>query len=119
MARLYPDDATRTLAALAAEAIRPPVAFHLDSEAGPVLEFDPPLTPAEQAVLDLLPSVIRSAVRLTPTEYSAVRAQMQILRDLRQLGRNAFMALSAAERDRMLYDAQVATTIVLLALLRD
>lgn len=56
---------------------------------------------------------------LTTEEYNAVRTQMQTLRALRQMGRNAFMALTAAERDRMLYDAFTATTTVLLSILRD
>jgi hypothetical protein len=48
-----------------------------------------------------------------------LRAPVQTIRDLRQMGRNAFMALTAAERDRLLYDAQAATTTILLALLRE
>ena len=60
-----------------------------------------------------------SRVNMTTEEYAAVRAQMQTLRDLRQMGRNAFMALTATERDRLMYDAFTATTQVFLSLLRD
>lgn len=47
------------------------------------------------------------------------RAAMQELRALRQLGRNAFMAETAAERDRRIYDALVAVTRVLIETRRD
>jgi hypothetical protein len=83
------------------------------------LVFDPELSTQEQATYDVLLSVLRSPVSLTPVEWSAIRPHIQTVRDLRQLGRNPFMALTAAERDRMLYDAQAATTTILLALLRD
>lgn len=63
--------------------------------------------------------IVATGFPFTPDQYAAVRQQMQVLRDLRQMGRNAFMALSAAERDRAMYDAFTAVTIVLLALLRD
>lgn len=103
---------------MATAAIRQPASFYLDSDTGPVLTFDPPLTAQEQAVYTGLVDVARSPVSITPAEYDAIRPQLQDLRDLRQLGRNAFMALTAAERDRQLYDAQTNTTIILLALLR-
>lgn len=81
--------------------------------------FTPDLSPAEVAAFELRVAVADSPVPLTTAEYAAVRAQMQILRDLRQLGRNPFMALTAADRDRRLYDATVAVTEIFLALLRD
>jgi hypothetical protein len=77
------------------------------------LEWDTDLSAAEAQ------TVARSAEPMTTEAYAAVRAQMQTLRDLRQLGRNAFMQLAANDRDRMLYDALVAQTIIDLALLRD
>lgn len=83
------------------------------------LVFDPDLSLAEQAQLATLVSVSRSPVQLTPAEYAAVRAQMQTLRALRQMTRAEFMALTAAERDRATYDALVAVTETLLAILRD
>jgi hypothetical protein len=99
---------------------RCPASYELDQYGVPILvDFVPPLTTEEQATLALLVAVARSPVALTTGEYSAIRSHVQALRDFRQLGRNAFMALTAAERDRQLYDAQTATTIVLLALLRE
>jgi hypothetical protein len=83
------------------------------------LEWDTDLTPAElQAVADVQ-AIARAGAPMTTEAYAAVRAQMQVLRDLRQLGRNAFMALTAADRDRMIYDALVTQTIIDLAILRD
>jgi hypothetical protein len=82
--------------------------------------YDPDLSAQEQATFDDALARVRSSMgHLTSAQYAAVRDQMQVLRDFRQLGRSAFMALTAAERDRQLYDAQTATTIVLLAILRD
>ena len=82
--------------------------------------FDPPLTAQEETALALIRAVVKSGMaHLTPAEFQTVRTNLATLRDFRQLGRNAFMALTAAERDRLLYDAQTATTIVLLAILRD
>lgn len=81
--------------------------------------FTPDLTTDESATVN---DLIRLAIASGPwssAAYAAVRTEMQALRDLRQLGRNAFMALSATERDRMIYDALVAQTIIDLAILRD
>jgi hypothetical protein len=116
-----PDAIAHRVVALATEYIRAPASYASDSETGaPVLEFDPPLTAEEQTTYVLLVALARSGMaHLSPTEYQTVRTNLASLRDFRQLGRNAFMALTAAERDRMLYDAQTATTIVLLAILRD
>jgi hypothetical protein len=72
---------------------------------------------AEDRALDA--HIASTGLNMTRDQYNAVRAQMQTLRDLRQLGRNAFMALTAAERDRLTYDAMTSVTIVLLAILRD
>jgi hypothetical protein len=81
--------------------------------------FDPPLTPGEQAEWDALLKLASMLEPMSTAQYDALRPQMQTLRELRQLGRNAFMALTAADRDRMIYDALVAQTIIDLALLRD
>lgn len=62
---------------------------------------------------------IRQGLRSPLADWAAVRADIQTIRDLRQLGRNAFMALPDAERFRRLYDAQSATTTILLAILRE
>jgi hypothetical protein len=83
------------------------------------LEWDTDLSAAEAQTVADVQTIARSAEPMTTEAYAAVRAQMQTLRDLRQLGRNAFMQLAANDRDRMLYDALVAQTIIDLALLRD
>jgi hypothetical protein len=84
-----------------------------------IFVFDPDLTPDEVATYDALVRGAASTRPMSPTQYSAVRSQMQSLRDLRQIGRSAFMALTAAERDRMMYDAMTAVTVALIAILRD
>lgn len=61
----------------------------------------------------------QTGAALTTEQYAAVRSQMQVLRALRQLGRNAFLALTAAERDREMYNAMMAATEILLVQLRD
>lgn len=98
---------------LAASSVRPCV---IDWDAM-ALVFEADLTAPELAALDALVTATRSP--FPPGEYDRIRPALQVLRDLRQLGRAPFLALTAAERDRQLYDAQTATTIILLALLRD
>jgi hypothetical protein len=94
-----------------------PVGLILSDGSGVTLSFTPDLSPEQVTTLDL---VVQAADAGLPTSiYDAVRPDVQTIRDLRQMGRNAFMALSAAERDRLLYDAQAATTTILLALLRE
>lgn len=83
------------------------------------LVWNPDLSAADQSTADAILRSLLSEEPMTTQQYKDVRAQVQVLRDLRQLGRNAFMALPAADRDRMLYDALVAQTIIDLALLRD
>lgn len=78
-------------------------------------DFTPP-TEADRALEAVIAS---TGLNMTRDQYNAVRTQMQTLRALRQMGRNAFMGLSQAERDRTLYDAFTATTQVFLAILRD
>lgn len=88
---------------------------------GPTVDitYDPDLTPEEQATWDTLAQLATGATLITPAELDTIRPSMVVLRDLRQMGRAAFMALTAAERDRLSYDAHVATTMILLAILRD
>lgn len=88
---------------------------------GPTVDitYDPDLTPEEQATWDTLAQLATGATLITPAELDTIRPSMVALRDLRQMGRAAFMALTAAERDRLSYDAHVATTMILLAILRD
>jgi hypothetical protein len=117
--RTFPDALTERVVALCRQYLRDPLGYATD-DGVPVLDFDPPLTAEEQTTYALLVALARSGMKhLSPTEYQTVRTNLAALRDFRQLGRNAFMALTAAERDRQLYDAQTATTIVLLAILRD
>jgi hypothetical protein len=82
--------------------------------------WTPDLSPIDLAIVNDIVALLESGMsHLTPAEYANIRPQLVIIRDLRQMGRNAFMALSATERDRLLYDAQAATTTILLAVLRE
>jgi hypothetical protein len=83
------------------------------------ITYTPDLTAPEQAIVDTIARLSVGTTLVTPAEYDAIRDDIVVIRDLRQLGRNAFMALTAADRDRQLYDAQAATTTILLALLRE
>lgn len=80
------------------------------------LIFRADLTPEQSATVQ---TIIDTATPLDPASYAALRSEMQTLRALRQMGRNAFMDLTAAERDRAMYDAFTSVTKVLLAILRD
>ena len=82
--------------------------------------YTPDLSAAEVTAFDDFVRTYRTwDVQMTVDEYRALKPHLQVIRDLRQMGRNAFMALTAAERDRLLYDAQAATTTILLAVLRE
>lgn len=119
MARTPPDVTTARLLELCARYLRPAAESYVE-DGTPVLVFVPVLTTEEQATYATLLALAKSGMsHLTPDEYATVRPQLTVIRDLRQMGRNAFMALTAAERDRALYDAQAATTTILLALLRE
>jgi hypothetical protein len=114
------------------------VAAHLEAKGQPcvirvgehfVISGDFTAADLDTALADFVPStaedraldahIASTGLNMTRDQYNAVRAQMQTLRDLRQMGRNAFMGLSAAERDRLIYDAMTSVTIVLLSILRD
>ena len=75
-----------------------------------------PLTSEQIATIDRLRA---SGLLMDLPTYDLVRPDLQTLRDLRQTGRNAFMGLSATERDRLMYDAFTATTRIFLAILRE
>jgi hypothetical protein len=113
-----PDEVTWRTADLAARYLRPVSNVYMANGVA-VFEFTPALTAAEALDFDLIKKLAERNLDLTLDEYRTVTPQLQTIRDLRQMGRNAFMALTAAERDRLLYDAQAATTTILLALLRE
>ena len=82
--------------------------------------FDPPLTAEEQAVYARLQRAARSAVQgITPDEWLAIEDDLAAMRTFRQQTQAQFMALTATQRDRALFDAVNAQTNVLRALLRD
>ena len=116
--REMPTASTELLARLATLQLRAPSEY-IREDGVNRLVFDPPLTPEEDAVYQTLVKIAASVDLMTVALYNSIRPQMQVLRDLRQMGRNAFMALSAAERDRLIYDALTAQTIIDLAILRD
>ena len=80
--------------------------------------WEPDLTVEEQSTLNDLLAMADSPLP-SLAEWRAIRTELQALRSLRQMGRSAFMGLTAAERDRLTYDALVSQTIIDLALLRD
>jgi hypothetical protein len=91
----------------------------LDAD-GETFTFDPPLTAQEQTALDIVLAMHRSGMTdLTPAQYVTIRTNLATLRAIRQPGRAAFMALTAAERDRLTWDAIDATLTILLATLRE
>lgn len=77
------------------------------------------LTPEELVEVNHLLDMAHSETGLSVEGYADIRAQMQTLRALRQMGRNAFMALTAAERDRLTCDALVAVTQIFISMQRD
>ena len=88
--------------------------------AGDALVFDPPLTTDEQAVYARLLRALRSAIQgITPDEWLAIENDLAAMRTFRQQTQAQFMALTATQRDRALFDVVNAQTNVLRALLRD
>ena len=82
--------------------------------------FDPPLTTDEQAVYARLLRALRSAIQgITPDEWLAIEDDLAAMRTFRQQTQAQFMALTATQRDRALFDVVNAQTNVLRALLRD
>lgn len=119
MAREYPDAAGWKVIDLVTRYLRRPSDYYSENGAL-VLVFDPVLTVQEQAALDVIQAMARSKLTdLTPAQYGTIRTNLQTLRAIRQPGRNAFMALTAAERDRLTWDAIDATLTILLAMLRE
>jgi hypothetical protein len=116
---IVPSSLAQTVLALSAAAGLRPGRMEGDGSPDRTLVYDPDLSPAEQATFDLALSLAKAHQQMTREAFAAIRPDVQVIRDLRQMGRNAFMALTAAERDRLLYDAQAATTTILLALLRE
>lgn len=84
-----------------------------------VFIFTPDLTPAETQLFDDGIAAMRSGTGLSTTDYQAIRTQMQTLRAMRQLGRNAYVNLTEAERNRQTYDCLVAITEIFLKLTRE
>jgi hypothetical protein len=120
MANVSPDVTAQRLVELCQTFLRAPDSYATDETTRePILTFDPPLTPEEQATLANLLGLARSRLDVAPEDFATIRTNLQTLRDLRQMGRAAFMALTAAERDRLIYDALVADTVIWLAVLRD
>jgi hypothetical protein len=115
------DETAQRVVDLCVRFLRSPATWATDDATGdPILDFDPPLDAAEQTTYESLLGLARSeTVRQTPAEFTAIREQLQVLRALRQLGRNAYMGLTAAERDRMMYDAMVAVTVILIGQYRE
>lgn len=111
-----PTIAQSFLSALVEAGIRTPITIGTPVRS---VSWTPDLTVEEQATVDTLLKLVVGATLITPAEAVAIRDDIVVIRDLRQLGRNAFMALTAADRDRALYDAQAATTTILLAILRE
>lgn len=111
-----PADAAQRIGPLCAAHLR--AANEQDWEAGTITFYED-LSPDEEAQLTYLIALARQEQPVRRATYDSVRPLIQELRAHRQLGRNAFMALTAADRDRMTYDVQVAQTRILLALLRE
>jgi hypothetical protein len=112
------DDANRLIPILIEAGLPEPL--HLvDPSDGNNLLWEPDLTAAQLATVQHLVLLARSGLSISAADFDAIRADLQLLRDLRQLGRNPFMALTAAERDRMTYDALVSVTRIFLAILRE
>lgn len=115
----FSDPVRGTVIALAERYLRPVTSWTGDASGEMTPVFEPPLSAAEQATYADIVTLATATQTMTPTDYAAVRTQMQQLRSTRQLGRPAFLALTTAQQMRILYDDDVATAEILLKLFRD
>lgn len=84
-----------------------------------VLTYTPDLTAAEADVLTQFVRYGRSELDLSFAAYQSITGDLATLRTFRQQSQAQFMALTATQRDRALFDVVNAQTNVLRALLRD
>lgn len=84
-----------------------------------VPDLDAPTAAAlDAAVADTL-ATERSLVDLTAADYAAIKIRLATLRTFIAQSRNEFMAKTAADRDRELFDSTEAVARILLRMLRD
>lgn len=98
--------------------IRPPISI-VESETEITLTFDPDLTVEEAALLDAFVRYGRSETTLAFADWQGIVDDLDAMRAFRQQSQAEFMALTATQRDRALFDVVNAQTNVLRALLRD
>lgn len=98
--------------------IRPPVSI-VQSATEIVLTFTPDLTAAESSLLDTFVRYGRSETALAFVDWQGIVDDLDAMRTFRQQSQSEFMALTATQRDRALFDVVNAQTNVLRALLRD
>jgi hypothetical protein len=84
------------------------------------LHFTPDLSPAEVATLAELDAAAKTALDgLTPADWAAIGPRLANLRTFRQQTRNEFMAKTADQRDRELFDLGTDLAAIVLRVLRD
>lgn len=78
MARAYPDTATNRLYALCVLYLRTPSAWYLDTVTGPVMEFEPVLSGAEQTTFTDLTTMAKFGLEasLTLAEFQAIKSDL-------------------------------------------
>lgn len=121
MARVIPDETAHRLYLLCDLYLRRPDGIATDGVTElPIVDFDPPLSGPEQLVYARLVKLVRSTIPgITPAEWQALEPDLAAMRTFRQQSQAEFMALTATQRDRALFDVVNAQTNVLRALLRD
>lgn len=83
--------------------------------------FDPPLTAAEQAILDDLLAMAKSrqTADMTLAEYQAIKPFLASEQTWQAITRNAFVAMTEADSRRALYDIITAEVRLARAARRD
>ena len=118
--RIYPDQLAERTAVLCVTYLRQHAGYATDSVTGlPIVDFSPVLTAPEQATYADILALARSGYDLTLAEYQAIKPQLTTGRAFLGLSQSQFMALTAAERDRMIFDNMSATWRVIFRLLRE
>lgn len=83
------------------------------------LVWTPDLTSTELAAITDIVATGKSAVAINVADYQALKPFLTTMRALLGLSQSDFMALTQAQRDRMIFDNLSAIERVLLRMLRD
>lgn len=116
----FPDAIAERTVALCRLYLRAPSSYATDETTGaPILNFEPPLTTAEQATYADIVAMAKAGITLTLSEYQGIKSFLATMRTFQQMSQSDFIALAQNARDRQLFDVVSALIRVVRTELRD